>query len=218
MARVREIAPSELPSDLASIYEKDVETYGPFGAQVSVIAHVPAALRHLMPMLMELRAAKTLPKRYFEIAIVIVSKLNECEYYVAMHKPSLNVEGISPEGIDRLIDYQDPPELDAVDTGRGIFNRGVDNAQSGLECDRHAGRFPSRLTQSLAIGGHREFESCPRLPQTKSPALDWTFVRSVTQMTSIARSAATSDVRRHVDADEPAPIMHGSAMRKQSAR
>lgn len=115
MARVREIAPSELPSDLASIYEKYTETYGPFGAQVSVIAHVPAALRHLMPMLMELRAAKTLPKRYLEIAIVIVSKLNECEYCVAMHKPFLNVEGVSPEGVDRLLDYQDHPELDAVD-------------------------------------------------------------------------------------------------------
>ena len=115
MARVREIAPSELQPDLASIYEKYVETYGPFGAQASVIAHVPAALRHLMPMLMELRAAKTLPKRYLEIAIVIVSKLNECDYCVAMHKPFLNVEGVSAEGVDRLLDYQDHPELDAVD-------------------------------------------------------------------------------------------------------
>jgi hypothetical protein len=40
MARVREIAPSELPSDLASIYEKYTETYGPFGAQVAVIRAV----------------------------------------------------------------------------------------------------------------------------------------------------------------------------------
>src|SRR3712207_8330974 len=46
----------------------------------SVFAHVPAALRHLMPMLMELREAKTLPKRHLEIAIVVVSKLNECHY------------------------------------------------------------------------------------------------------------------------------------------
>src|SRR6202012_4465860 len=110
MARVREIAPSELQPDLASIYEKYVETYGPFGAQVSVIAHVPAALRHLMPMLMELRAAKTLRKRYLEIAIVIVSQLKGGDSWVGMQKPFLNVEGISPEGVDRLLDYQDHPE------------------------------------------------------------------------------------------------------------
>lgn len=115
MPRVREIAPSELPADLASIYEQYNTTYGPFAAQVSVIAHVPAALKHLMPMLMELREAKTLPKRYLEIAIVIVSKLNECNYCVAMHKPFLTVEGISPDGVDRLLDYADNPELNEVD-------------------------------------------------------------------------------------------------------
>src|SRR3712207_6609792 len=81
----------------------------------SVFAHVPAALRHLMPMLMELREAKTLPKRALEIAIVVVSKLNECHYCVAHHKPFLAVEGISPAGIDRLMDWQDHPELDETD-------------------------------------------------------------------------------------------------------
>ena len=35
----------------------------------------------------------TLPKRYLEIAIVVVSKLNECHYCVAHHKPFLAVEG-----------------------------------------------------------------------------------------------------------------------------
>ena len=60
------------------------------------------------------REAATLPKRYLEIAIVVVSKLNECHYCVAHHKPFLAVEGISPEGIDRLLD-DDNPELDDVD-------------------------------------------------------------------------------------------------------
>ena len=60
MARVRNISASELPPDLAKIHDDFVSAYGPFRNQVAVFAHVPAALRHLMPMLMELRAANTL--------------------------------------------------------------------------------------------------------------------------------------------------------------
>jgi len=115
MARVRSIPPEELPPDLAAVYRRFAGEYGPFANQVAVFAHVPAALRHLMPMLMELRAAKTLPKRYLELSIVTVSKLNACDYCVAHHKPFLVPEGISPEGVDRLPDYDDHPELDAVD-------------------------------------------------------------------------------------------------------
>ena len=93
MARVRNIESSELPPDLAAIYERFAASYGPFRNQVAVFAHVPAALRHLFPMLMELREAKTLPKRALEIAIVVVSNLNACHYCVAHHKPFLQVEG-----------------------------------------------------------------------------------------------------------------------------
>ncbi|HET6233867.1 MAG TPA: carboxymuconolactone decarboxylase family protein [Acetobacteraceae bacterium] len=115
MARVRSIPSTELPADLADIYERFAAGYGPFRNQLAVFAHVPAALRHLMAMLMELRAANTLPKRYLELAIVTVSKLNECDYCVAHHKPFLATEGISPAGTDRVLDYADHPEFDAVD-------------------------------------------------------------------------------------------------------
>jgi uncharacterized peroxidase-related enzyme len=114
MARVKSIASAELTPDLAQIYEDFAGSYGPFRNQVAVFAHVPAALRHLMPLLMELRQAATLPKRYLEIAIVVVSKLNECDYCVAHHKPFLVVEGLSAAGIDALLD-PDNPELDEVD-------------------------------------------------------------------------------------------------------
>jgi uncharacterized peroxidase-related enzyme len=114
VARVRSIASAELPPDLADLYERFAGDYGPFRNQVAVFAHVPPALRHLMALLMELRAAATLPKRYLEIAIVVVSKLNECHYCVAHHEPFLAVEGISPQGIDRLLE-PDNPELDDID-------------------------------------------------------------------------------------------------------
>ena len=115
MARVRSIPPEELPPEEAAIYRKFAGEYGPFANQVAVLAHVPAALRQLMPMLMELRDAKTLPKRYLELAIVTVSKLNECHYCVAHHKPFLVPEGITPEGVDRVLEYATHPEFDEVD-------------------------------------------------------------------------------------------------------
>ncbi|WP_428538770.1 carboxymuconolactone decarboxylase family protein [Rhodopila sp.] len=114
MARVRDIASAELPPDQAAIYERFAAEYGPFRNQLAVLAHVPPAMRHLMAMLMELREAATLPKRYVEIAIVVVSKLNECHYCVAHHKPFLAIEGLPPDAIDRLLD-DDNPELDDAD-------------------------------------------------------------------------------------------------------
>jgi uncharacterized peroxidase-related enzyme len=115
MARVRNIPASELPRDLAVVYEQFSEQYGPFRNQAAVFAHVPAALRHLMAMLIELREAASLPKRVLELAIVTVSQLNACHYCVAHHTPFLVVEGLSAAGVRRLLDYGDHPELDARD-------------------------------------------------------------------------------------------------------
>jgi uncharacterized peroxidase-related enzyme len=115
MARVRNISSSELPPDLAAIYERFAGQYGPFRNQAATLAHVPAALRHLMPMLLELREAATLPKRVLELAIVTVSKLNECNYCVAHHTPFLVVEGVSAVGVERVLDFRDHPEFDDTD-------------------------------------------------------------------------------------------------------
>jgi AhpD family alkylhydroperoxidase len=115
MARVRSIPPESLPEDLAAIYRRFASEYGPFANQVAVFAHVPAAIRHLFPMLMELREAKTLPKRYLELAIVTVSTLNACHYCVDHHTPFLVPEGISAAGVARVLDYADHPEFDAID-------------------------------------------------------------------------------------------------------
>src|SRR5437667_8471720 len=111
MARVRSIPSSELSPELAAIYQCFAGQYGPFRNQAAVFAHVPAALRHLMSMLIELREAASLPKRVLELAIVAVSKLNACHYCVGHHTPFLVVEGISPAGIERLLDYSDHPEF-----------------------------------------------------------------------------------------------------------
>ena len=111
MARVPDIPSNELPADLASIYERFARQYGPFRNQAAVFAHVPAGLRHLMSMLLELREAATLPKRVLELAIVTVSRLNECDYCVAHHTPFLVVEGVSAAGVEHILDYRDHQEF-----------------------------------------------------------------------------------------------------------
>ncbi len=55
MPRVQPLRPADLSPELAAIWDRYVTTYGAFEGQLEVFAHVPAALRHLMPMLMELR-------------------------------------------------------------------------------------------------------------------------------------------------------------------
>ena len=115
MARVRDIGPAELPAEAREVYERFVAGYGPFREQAAVLAHCPPAVTHLMGLLLELRASGTLRRRYLELAIVAVSKLNECHYCVAHHKPMLMVEALSSAGVDRVLDYQDHPEFDDVD-------------------------------------------------------------------------------------------------------
>lgn len=159
MARVRDILPSELPSELAEIFERYAD-YGPFANQAALFAHVPPALRHLMPMLMELRSEGRVPRRYIELAIVTVSKLNECEYCVGHHKPMLAVEGVAPQLADRLPDYASEPGFD--DTDRVVIEYAVavtERPQSILDelFDRLRAQFDEaqivELTLRIALCG-----------------------------------------------------------------
>lgn len=115
MARVRDIPPDEVPEEIRDVYERYANGYGPFRNQVGVFAHLPSAVKHLMGLLLELRAQKNVPFRYIELAVVAVSKLNECDYCVGHHKPLLVVEGVSSEGVDNILNYKDSAELSEVD-------------------------------------------------------------------------------------------------------
>jgi uncharacterized peroxidase-related enzyme len=115
MARVSDVPPENVPEDVRDVYQRFASGYGPFRNQVGVFAHVPSSVRHLMAMLLELREQKNVPYRYIELAIVVVARLNACQYCVDHHKPLLIVECLTPEGVDRALDYQDHPEFDQVD-------------------------------------------------------------------------------------------------------
>jgi uncharacterized peroxidase-related enzyme len=114
MARVRDISIDEVPEDTKPIYRQFSEQYGPFLNQVKVFAHRPAALKHIMGLLLELKTEQVLPIRYLEIALVVVSKLNECTYCVAHHAPRLVREGLAAEVVSKILE-DDCPGLDEVD-------------------------------------------------------------------------------------------------------
>jgi len=114
MARVRDVTIDELPKDIQPTYQRFAESYGPFLNQVKVFAHRPVAVKHIMGMLLELADEAVLPKRYLEIALVVVSKLNECTYCVAHHAPRLVEQGFEAGTLANILE-DDCPGLDEVD-------------------------------------------------------------------------------------------------------
>jgi len=113
MPRVTALPAAALSPEAADIYRR-FAAYGPFADQAAVLAHVPSALVHLCPMLMELKSTRAVPWRYIELAIVVVSKLNACAYCVASHSPVLEVEGLSAAAVAGLPNAGHP-DLDEVD-------------------------------------------------------------------------------------------------------
>lgn len=114
MARVRDVEINEVPEDVRPTYERFANEYGPFLNQVKVFAHRPPALKHIQGLLLDLADEAVLPKRYLEIALVVVSKLNECEYCVAHHTPRLVDQGIGAEAAEKILEPE-VPGFDKVD-------------------------------------------------------------------------------------------------------
>lgn len=114
MARVRDVAIEEVPEEVRPIYQRFATDYGPFLNQVKVFAHRPPAVKHVMGLLLDLADEAVLPKRYLEIALVVVSKLNECTYCVAHHTPRLVEQGLPADVVANIL-APEVPGFDAVD-------------------------------------------------------------------------------------------------------
>ena len=114
MARVRDVGIEEVPADVRPVYERFAREYGPFLNQVKVFAHRPPALKHIMGLLLDFADEAILPKRYLEIALVVVSKLNACEYCVIHHAPRLVEQGVDSVAVENILD-ETVPGFDPVD-------------------------------------------------------------------------------------------------------
>jgi uncharacterized peroxidase-related enzyme len=104
MALVRDIPIEEVPEDAREVYRHYTEEYGPFLNQVRVFAHRPAALKHIMGLLLEIAEHPIISKRYLEIALVVVSRLTECHYCVSHHVPRLVKTGLAREVVEHILD------------------------------------------------------------------------------------------------------------------
>lgn len=114
MARVRDIEVDEVDEKLRPIYQRIEAEFGPFMSQVKVFAHRPSILEHLMGLVLDLNEQKVVPKRYLEIAVLTVSKLNECRYCVAHHAPRLVETGLPIETAMNILEPE-CPGFDEVD-------------------------------------------------------------------------------------------------------
>ena len=130
MSRVSIKTRDDLPAELRPLWDK-MTTYGAFENQAGVMAHRPPIFKHIWSLLVDLadeaavskrhlelglvRSEAAVSKRHLELALVTVSLLNKCTYCVSHHAPKLAIQGVSDQGAERLLDYQDHPELDAVD-------------------------------------------------------------------------------------------------------
>ena len=60
---------SRLPADLAKLRDRFLCEYPDETGRVAVLAQVPAALRHVLSLRLELDRADTLPRRYRDLAV-----------------------------------------------------------------------------------------------------------------------------------------------------
>ena len=114
MPRIAEVDPETLPNDAREIFHRYINEYGPFENQAKIFAQRPPALRHIMGLLLELQDEGVLQKRYLEIALVTVSKINACEYCVVHHGPRMTRQGFDAKAFEKLLDPR-VPGFDEVD-------------------------------------------------------------------------------------------------------
>ncbi len=109
MPRVREIELNKLPAGI-----REGRTALGLPTWESVAAHVPQALPHIDALMSSFAEHGTMPKRYIEIAVVTVSRLNACRHCAGQHSVRLHETGL-PHGTIACILEEDCPGLDEKD-------------------------------------------------------------------------------------------------------
>lgn len=103
--RVRLIPPDDAGPELAAIYKnadaarQDGLLPGPtlFGNQVRALAHHPQLLKALIGVYEAFAAASTVKRKHIELGILIVSRVNACEYCLLHHTPLAHAAGLTAE-------------------------------------------------------------------------------------------------------------------------
>lgn len=107
MPRLPEVDLATLPDDVRAALRERSSKLGALTWQ-RVMAHRPRQMLHVIELMDSFSTDSTLPKRLVEVAVVTVSKLNECRHCVGRHAVRLVQEGLSAQAIDAILDPEAP--------------------------------------------------------------------------------------------------------------
>ena len=147
MPRISEIDFEDLPSQ---INDPTWET---------VAAHCPEQLLHVDALMRSFSEHGTMPRRYIEIAIVTVSRLNACRHCVGRHSTHLYKTGLGHETTERILEA-DCPDLDGTDLLVRDYARAVNENFATIRdviFDQLKGQFNEaqivELTMRISLAG-----------------------------------------------------------------
>ncbi len=103
--RIRLIPKEEAPAELAATYERadaalqDGQLPGPtlFGNQIRALAHHPELLTSLLGVYEAFAASPSVERRFMELGVLIVSRVNACAYCLQHHSPLAQAAGLSAD-------------------------------------------------------------------------------------------------------------------------
>ncbi|MGE5511909.1 MAG: carboxymuconolactone decarboxylase family protein [Bacteroidota bacterium] len=114
MARISIKKFEDLPESMRPLWAR-MQAYGSFENMAGAMAHRRPIFEHIWNLLIDLGQEAVISKRHLYLLMVTASQLNKCAYCVSHDGPKLAAHGLSEEGVARLLDYKDHPELDEVD-------------------------------------------------------------------------------------------------------
>ena len=124
-----------------------------------VAAHCPEQLLHVDALMRSFSEHGTMPRRYIEIAIVTVSRLNACRHCVGRHSTHLYKTGLGHETTERILEA-DCPDLDGTDLLVRDYTRAVNENSSTIRdviFDQLKGQFNEaqivELTMRISLAG-----------------------------------------------------------------
>jgi AhpD family alkylhydroperoxidase len=123
MPRVTPIRAEHAPADLKDIYDRaprlDDHAAIPepslFLSQIELLAHTPGILKGLTEVYRWFGKEGTVPRKYHELAIVMVSNLNKCTYCVSHHTPFALEYGALEDQVAAIQDGSWPARRDLFD-------------------------------------------------------------------------------------------------------
>ncbi len=124
-----------------------------------VAAHCPEQLLHVDALMRSFSEHGTMPRRYIEIAIVTVSRLNACRHCVGRHSTHLYKTGLGHETTERILEA-DCPDLDGTDLLVRDYARAVNENSATIRdviFDQLKGQFNEaqivELTMRISFAG-----------------------------------------------------------------